>query len=642
MAAAEPNAMPDMLAEALEYLRQGYPVFPVCSPLMGAHDHYDRAKKRDAPCPPDKRGKNPMVRWKDCQDELPEEWEVRSWWTKWPNANIGFATGSLSGVLVLDADGTDARKECLKRGGLDETRAVWTGKVGGAHFHLAYPGEEVRNFARRMPGTDLRGEGGYALLPPSLHTRGARYRWVEGTQGVSPAPTPEWLLEVIRSKAPTSDGDGSYEGIDVEEMLQGFDEGGRDDGLFRLACRFRHDDQPRGVAEALIRTAAANCRPPFDEDEAIAKVHYVYQKYEAGNVGPTVDDDGWFSPTVASSAPQIPPEPMPAVFFRPISELLAMPEVDPDYLVDQLFTVGSNGWVAAEPKVGKSWVVLELAYALSTGMPFLGRFSIKHPRRVLYVQEEDSLQRVLRRLKQIIKGDTSRVIPSDDYWRWSIRVGFKVDNLVWLEKLRQEIISFSAEVIILDVFNRLHGSDENKQAEMTAILNNLTRLSNDYGCAFIIVHHNRKPQAGNEARGNQRIRGSGVLGGWGECSLYLNRSKDKDTIIVTPESKDTPEMDDFTITLEDQPNGGVFLQMGDVVASEQSATSKADEAVIEAVERVTDRGVGATVQLIAEALGKDRTTVQKRLTKLVEGGYLECMAISSTNNPTKIYSVVSR
>lgn len=629
-----------MVEYALEYLSMGYPVFPVCSPLMGMHQHRRNGKLVD--CAPDKRGKNPMTSWKDCQTELPSADEVRSWWRRWPDANIGMATGRLPGIVVLDCDSGEARRLALERGGLDRTPAVWTGTPGGTHFWMAHPGYDVHNFAKEIPGTDFRGDGGYVLLPPSLHHKGARYRWAENTVGMKPAPVPDWLDQLFQAKAqPSTGGEWSGEPIDVDEMLlQGFPEGERDTGLFKLACRFRHDDQSRDYAEAMIAIAARNCQPPFDVDEAIEKVRYVYQKYEPGGISPTVEmsEDDWFSPTRAGAKPAA--ESPPAVFTRPISELLAMPDTDPDWMVDQLFTVASNGWVAAEPKVGKSWIVLELAYALSAGMPFLGRFAIKQQRRVLYVQEEDSVDRVKRRLKRLIRGDVTRPPPPDENFRYSIRQGFKLDSLTWLEVLRLEMIEYKSEVVIMDVFNRLHGSDENKQQEMTSILNNLTRLTNDYGVAFIIVHHNRKPQQGDEARGNQRIRGSGVLGGWGECSLYLRRSREKDTIIVTPESKDAPEMDDFTVALTDTENGGVVLEMGESLLVDQM--TPADRVVIDAVQRITDRGIGATVQAIAEALGKDRTTVQKRLTKLVEAGYLECMAISNTNNPTKIYSVVTQ
>lgn len=637
MAAADRADVP-MLAEALAYLRAELPVFPVCSPAMIGHKHRDPQTREMVLCTGGGVGKTPLIRWRGCQLDLPSEDDVRSWWSQWPDANIGMATGELSGVLVLDADGTEARKGCLQRGGLDETPTVWTGKIGGAHFHLRYPdGANVRNFARKLPGTDMRGEGGYVLLPPSLHASGNRYRWADGTQGIPPSPPPRWLLELIDGTGTRPDGATSdHERFDADEALLGFDAGHRDDGLFRFACRMRHDDTPQAYAEILIQEAARNCRPPFEAVGAVEKVRRAYREYQPGNVGPEAEFDEEFRAGATTATP--PTDPPPAVFTRPISELLAMPEVDPDWMVADLFTVGSNGWVGAEPKVGKSWTVLELVYALSTGSPFLGRFSVKQPRRVMYIQEEDSLQRVLRRFKRLIQGDPTRVNPSDDYLRWSIRVGFKIDDVAWINRLIEDLERYAPEVVVMDVFNMLHNLEENKQSDMTRLLQTLMQLNRRFGCAFIIVHHNRKPQPGSEARPNQMIRGSGVLAGWGECSLYLRRSKEKDTIIVTPESKDAPEMEDFTIKLCDQDNGGITLEMGEVEKIE--TLSKGDVAVLEAVQAITNRGIGATTRLISEAVGRDRSTTQARLTRLVDSGYLTATAISDTPTATKIYTVV--
>lgn len=639
MAATNPIPKP-MLQYALEYLALGYPIFPVCSPLMGTHQHKIDGQIKD--CTPDRRGKNPMRPWKDYQSRLPTETEVRSWWTRWPDANIGMATGVFSGIVALDCDNGEARQSALERGGLEKAPAVWTGKPGGIHFWLAHPGYPAKNFVREISGTDFRGDGGYILLPPSLHAKGARYRWNEHTIGAKLPPCPPWLEALLQDRGGDGGTAGSGSPLDLDAIMAGIQEGSRNNELWRYAGKLRGDDVPLAHAEALIRMAARLCKPPFEEDTAVDMVRRAYREYEPNVELPDfgLDDlDGGplrVPGTEPTATATLAPPPVPSVWFRPISELLAMPEEEPDWMVNGLFTVASNGWVAAEPKVGKSWVVLELAYALSTGMPFLGRFAVKQPRRVLYVQEEDSLLRVLRRLKKIIKGDPMRPPPDDAFWRWSIRAGFKLDSLEWLEKLRQEIIAFNAEVVILDVFNRLHGSDENKQPEMTAILNNLTALTNAYGCAFIVVHHNRKPQSGNEARANQSMRGHSVLAGWAECSLYLKRSKEKDTIIVTPESKDAPEMEDFTVVLADQDNGGIVLEVGEVEVKE--ALTRGDKAVLEAVDDLAARGIGATAKAVAEVVGRDRSTTQSRLTKLAEAGYLTATAISSAATATKIYA----
>jgi hypothetical protein len=640
MATAEPVKR-TMVQHALDYWRAGLPVFPICTPLMVGHQHRDPDTRQLYTCEKDSLGKTPLVRWGGYQNVLPTEEEIRRWWSEWPNANIGLATGSLSGILVLDADGTEARKECLRLGGLDDTPTVWTGKIGGAHFHLKYPGGDVRNFARKLAGTDMRAQGGYVLMPPSLHASGNSYRWAENTRSRDHADVPEWLTQLIEEGNAIAGDMASGRVFDLSDVLTGVKQGERDDKLFRYACSLRSQDVPQDEAEALLRAAALACVPAFSEEAAVGKVRRAYKVYPAP-LHPTVQFDEEIIPqrTHLRLVTDRPAETAPgAVFLRPISELLAMEEVEPDWMVDQLFTVGSNGWVAAEAKVGKSWTVLDLVYALSTGTPFLGRFAVKQPRRVIYIQEEDPVQRVLRRLKQLLRGDPSRKPPPDENLLWSVRAGFKLDNLEWMEKLRQEIIAFSAEVIVLDVFNRLHGSDDSKQAEMTAILNLLTRLTNDYGCSFIIVHHNKKTQAGVETRANQMMRGSTVLAGWSECSLYLRKAREKHVFIVTPESKDAPEIDDFTVTIRDLENGGVVLDIGTVSVTER--TSKIDGDIVSAVDRLTKEGQDATVQRIAAILGKDRTTVQKRMKGLVEEGLLDEDEVQFGRTLVKIYTLVT-
>jgi len=634
MVAREPDKIP-MIDHALDYLRAGLPVFPICSPVMPIHQHKDPDTQKLFTCTdPKTLGKTPLVRWRGYQSQLPEEDDIRFWWRKWPLANIGLATGELSGILVLDADGTDARKEVLRRGGLENTPTVWTGKIGGAHFHLAYPGGDVRNFARKLPGTDMRAQGGYVLMPPSVHATGNEYRWAEGTRHLPRAVVPEWLTELFTASPEAA---GEFHGtIDLDEILTGIPEGKRDDTLFRYACKLRHDDVPQAEAEERLRLAARACKPAFPEDAAVGKVRRAYSNPEYDPPGsPTVEVDEFFSPPSGGSPVD---ESAPAVgFMRPIEELFAKDFPPIDWLVQDLFSAGSNGWIAAEPKVGKSWIALELAYCLATGFPFLSRFAVSRPRRIFYIQEEDSERRVHARLNMLIQGDPSRVRPSGEFFKHAVRQGFKLDRDGCLSVLRAEIEIHSPEVIILDVFNRLHGSDENKQQDMTAILNELNSITNTYGCSFIIVHHNRKPQAGNEARGNQMIRGSGVLAGWGECSLYLRKGKNDETIYVLPESKDSSPIDEFSVTLVNDGDGGVVLEVGDETAKTERLTM-GDKAVLEAVDSLVARGIGASAKNVADAVGRDRSTTQTRLTRLVDAGYLIATPISDAYNATKIYT----
>lgn len=150
----------DLLEWALWYAGRGWPVFPLCSPDMGEHRH-----KKDGPLCTDDIGKAPMVgagfKVGTCNAE-----QIRAWWAKWPNANIGSTPPK--DWVVVDVDGeTDID--------FPETLTHSSGKGK----HLIY----IDNITKPLPhgnriwtNVDTRQHGkGYIVLPPSLHKSGNRY-----------------------------------------------------------------------------------------------------------------------------------------------------------------------------------------------------------------------------------------------------------------------------------------------------------------------------------------------------------------------------------------------------------------------------------------------------------------------------------
>jgi hypothetical protein len=120
--------------------------------------------------------KKPRIKeWQHRATTDPEQ--VEKWWTRWPDSNIGMATGPRSGFVVVDADNKDSLRVLIEElnGGFAPTRAVKTPR-GGLHLYFTYPdGAEVRNSASKLaPGVDIRGDGGYVIVPPSTgYTHGS-------------------------------------------------------------------------------------------------------------------------------------------------------------------------------------------------------------------------------------------------------------------------------------------------------------------------------------------------------------------------------------------------------------------------------------------------------------------------------------
>lgn len=131
---------------------------------------------------------------------------VGRWWHLWPQANIGVATG-VSGLLVLDVD----RHGCLdgftslmelahQYGPLPRVVVQRTGR-NGLHLFFATPtGRPIRNSVGKLgPGIDIRGSGGMAVVAPSLHASGARYRWIKKRDPWTMLlpKLPAWLLSLL-------------------------------------------------------------------------------------------------------------------------------------------------------------------------------------------------------------------------------------------------------------------------------------------------------------------------------------------------------------------------------------------------------------------------------------------------------------
>jgi hypothetical protein len=134
---------------------------------------------------------------------------IQTWWTQWPDANIGIATGARSGLIVLDVDprhGGEITLERLQRqhGALPPTVQSRTGG-GGCHYYFQYPGPRFRipsGVHKLGRGLDIKADGGYVVAPPSRHQSGQSYAWVEGRSPddlPSLAALPTWMLQRLRA-----------------------------------------------------------------------------------------------------------------------------------------------------------------------------------------------------------------------------------------------------------------------------------------------------------------------------------------------------------------------------------------------------------------------------------------------------------
>lgn len=259
-----PRRLPDTVADAaVAYASAGVPVFP---------------------CVPGE--KNPLTT-HGFHDATTDLRQVRSWWRRTPEANIGLATSH--GVDVLDVDvhaiGT----------GFPLLRTLHrTGQIGGwgqavrspsGGLHLYYPtdaGREQRSWSRGRAHLDFRGLGGYIIAPPStvFTGRGAR-RYEVIAQGRAPAPIDaDAIRELLTPPAapaststPTVRGEASAERL--AGWVAGLSEGNRNAGLFWAACRLAEAGLTENETRMVLEPAAVTTR--LDPREIAATIRSAHR-----------------------------------------------------------------------------------------------------------------------------------------------------------------------------------------------------------------------------------------------------------------------------------------------------------------------------------------------------------------------------
>lgn len=237
-----------MLAHALHYLKSGWSVIPLR--------------------PQDKK---PAIEWAEFQERRATEDEVRSWWSTWPDANVGVVTGILSGIIVLDADGDEA-DATLNGKEMPPTPQSTTGK--GHHHWFRHPGGvKIKNATRFMPGLDLRCDGGYVVAPPSIHPNGSSYCWTIAPGDSKPEDPPAWLKAELKETDPPPKGlvdlsDEDLSGDDwYEKLLVGVGEGERNSATVRLCGRWLGKGLSRKEVWNLLVSWNQRNTPPIDEFE---------------------------------------------------------------------------------------------------------------------------------------------------------------------------------------------------------------------------------------------------------------------------------------------------------------------------------------------------------------------------------------
>jgi len=468
---------------------------------------------------PVKRNKKPFIEWKKYQSEIASEKQTREWWNKYPEANIGIATGKVSGIVVVDIE---------KGGSATGFPPTVTSKTGGGGIHLLYkyPNKPTKNSVKEIRELiDYRGDGGYIVVPPSLHLSGNKYEW-------EVPPNMEDFEELPQFVIDQSEKD--YEKKDWATIATGVSEGQRNETATKYVGKLLHSLSPElwdtagwgGIKEWNQRNT-----PPLPEKELRAVFESI-----ATRESDKTENKRKFNPIS-------------------ISELMRKKFEDVDWTVEHLIPLGGTTAVSGSPAAFKTWFVLEMALKIAKGETLFNKFFTT--KAGILVIDEESGERLLN--KRLNKLNKTPELP--------IHFLSLQDFQLTKDKV-EEIVEFTKKnnitVIILDSLVRIHGSDENDAMKMAGVFKHFKEF-NKNGMSVIFTHHNRKESIfkGNPA---QSMRGSSDILASVDCHLALANKKKKEGFITVTQTKNRleEEITAFKLSVVSDENNFTFEYIGEV------------------------------------------------------------------------------
>ena len=230
------------------------------------------------------REKRPKIKWQEFQHHCATLEEINYWFQRWPEANVGIVTGSVSGIVVIDIDPKHGGDDSLaswekEHGPLPRTVEVITGG-GGRHLYFKHPGGVVHNRVGMVAGIDLRGDGGCAVAPPSIHPNGKLYTWRAGHEPdkIAVAELPSWLCALLRENAKHLGHSINYWRQLIQKEIP---EGERNNTIASLTGHLLwHGVDPDVVMELLLCWNRIRCSPSLDDDEVIRTMQSISQLHQ--------------------------------------------------------------------------------------------------------------------------------------------------------------------------------------------------------------------------------------------------------------------------------------------------------------------------------------------------------------------------
>ena len=522
-----------------------------------------------------------LPKWRELEHELAPDFTFERWYgdsgEHARRYNMGLIAGACSnGIFVVDLDlhknvraqaWWDEMSHLAASAGDLDTAEQETGG-GGVQLFFRAPLGWIPPTCKTSIGVDIRGQGGFAMLPPSMHESGTPYRWKEGREpwSLDIAPAPRWLCDQITILAQEHGGSTGTSSSPAQRTISpgtttdafGRMIDGREDYMAkmvwaRVVDEYRNcpitpgkDDIEGMMKEAFAsyeRVAKSRIREPGTPNHMLLEregrgVSLLRQKMMSAISqweGKVRDHAGAPPPVRQPVKPSIPlpgggeaqqqqgEAAQPQEVGPSLYELLSVTAIknlpDPEWLIDGMVIDRGLGFVFGPPGCGKSFITLGQALSIACGLDSWWGRTIKRKGPVIYISSE-GVGDIKFRLRA---WENHLGVKADDAPFYLIRqtINFMLDTdvhklLLTINQLCEQLGELPVMIVVDTVSRVLPGADENLQKDMTLFIKACDEVRETFGATVVGVHHTSR--AGN-------MRGSTVFDGAGDFLFGIERDE---------------------------------------------------------------------------------------------------------------------
>lgn len=432
--------------------------------------------------------------------------------------NIGIATGrEVNGKfhLVVDVDSKDAAGgpesvkmlEAIFDEQMPNTFRVRSSS-GGWHDHLLAEHAVGNSASKLASGIDVRGVGGYVVGPGSVRN-GKSYDLISDAPL---ADAPSFVSKLAGKPRDKKLRDNSDVELDTEanitraidylenrapEAREG--EGGNHT-TYKVFCELydRALSLETAVMLALDHWNETKADPPWNADdlETVAKNAYSYAQNTPGAKAPETEFDA-----VEIDENKAPPRPR----FYGIRWADGLPDLEQQYLIDDVVDLGTMVVTYGDSNVGKTYVKLDQCFHVAAGREWNGH-KVKQGL-VVYVAAEGGrgfLKRIAAFKKHYGVTDLPFTLVPCPIDLQSDRADTK--KLIDLVRAEETHFGQKCVLIVIDTLARaMGGGDENTAVDMSKLVGHSDRLRAATGATVDLIHHTGK-DASKGARGSSALR----------------------------------------------------------------------------------------------------------------------------------------